>query len=642
MRNPLLMLFFIACLAWSSGNQAAPLSALELGSAQTQLTVATNQDGFGRQVAADGDTVAITAPNYQEAGSQIRGAAFVSRHGPGGWLPLVKLVHGNPAVTANFASSVALSGETLVVGTYNAFSSPALGKADVFVRSGDTWTHQVTLAPSNATTAFGVSVALQGDDLLVGDDGVELVTLYRRIGGIWTQIQQLAPPTAVQGSRFGESLAIDGNLIAIGRPYYPTFQSRKGQVLLYRRANVGAPFVFEFSHTMTGGGDFPEMGGSISGIAIDGNRVLVGAPNYRHNYNASLLATGAVVSLEHNGSNWIPQLLLPSEFNDIGWFGMAIALDGSRALIGAPSGFGASSANYGRVYGFVRGATQWVETQRVQGSVPGMYSGRSVAIGNGYAILGAPWLSQPSAGAGIAYVRPLTDVLVPDTAMALTPSSVPGCNAWPGVISANWTSDGLHCGAVGQGSPSNNNSSWKDASCPLAPAACPAPLDFRSLPALGSTQIITAGFLTNPSAFLDGVLAVECVDSSGRAARATAALTVTYAFSGDCPTPSHTVAAALSQPPTALPNGSFEMRANVINPLAQSLYAIARHGSHGSVNARVEGTELVLTYAPDYATVGGQTQVSDNIGAAVSNGSHAVQSGYNITLQLAVFGNGFE
>lgn len=638
MRSVLLSLFLIACLPWSEPNCAAPLGALELDAASVSLTTASNRDRFGWHVAADGDTVAVAAPDYQDAGSKIVGAAFVSRRGPGGWSPLVKIVRGDPALTASYASSVALSGDTLAIGSANRNSSMGFGRVDVFARSGDTWIHQVTLAPVNASHWFGLSVSLRGDDLVVGDGEANLVTVYRRIGGVWTEVQQLVAPTAVPHSRFGEAVAIDGNLIAVGRPYFPSLVSRKGQALLYRRDNEGSAYVFEHSYTMSGGGAFPELGASPSGIAIDGNRVLVGAPNYVHNFNGSLLETGAVVSLEHDGSNWVAQLLLPSQFGETGWFGMALAMDGARALIGAPSGIGASSGTTGLVYGFVRGATQWVETQRVQGSVAEMYAGWSIAIGDDYAIVGAPWFFQPAAGAGVAYVHPLADQLVPDAALSLSPNSAPGCGPWPSVVTTNWTSDGQFCRAVSQGSLSN--SSWTDAGCPLAPSACPDPLDFRVLPAFGSTQVIT-GAPTSIGASLDGALSIECVDASGSAARATAAMTVRYGSSGECPMPSHTVSTTLSLP-MALPNGTFEMRANVTNPLVQSLYAIARHGSHGSVNARVEGAELMLTYAPDYATVGGQSQVSDNIGAAVSNGSHAVQSGYNITVQLAVFGNGFE
>lgn len=629
MRNTLLTLLVLAYLPISATTSAAPLNALVLGDGQAQLMAATSQDRFGKQVAADGDTVAIVASDFQEAGSQIRGAGFVSRRGPDGWSPLVKLVLGNPATPAHFAQSVALSDDTLVFGSFNRNGlGPLVGRADVFVRSVNTWVHEVSLAPANATGSFGVSVALQGDDLLVGDEQADLVTIYRRIGGIWTEVQQLAPPSSVPGSRYGEAVAIDGNLIAVGRPYFPSFQTRKGQLLLYRRVSVGAPFVHEHSYTMSGGGDSPELGSSISGIAVDGNRVLVGAPRYEHHFDDSLMARGAVVALEHDGSNWVAQLLVPSELNGTYGFGMSVAMQGGRALIGASGSAG--------VYAFVRGAAQWVESQRWSDSAPASFFGRSIAIGDDYAIVGAP---ADLAEAGIAHVHAIADAQVPDVAMTLSPASVPGCGTWPSVVTTSWSSEGLYCRAVSQGSP--RNSSWTDASCPLAPTACLAPLDFRILPALGSTQAITAAPMFS-STSLDGALAIECTDGSGRAARATAMMTVRQASAGECPTPAHTVSASLSQPPAALPNGSFEMRADVTNPLSQNLYAIARHGAHGSVNARIDGTQLVLTYAPDYAAVGTQTQVSDNIGADVSNGSHAVRPGFNITVPLAVFAHGFE
>ena len=81
------------------------------------------------------------------------------------------------------ASSVAVSGDTVVVGAYGEDSNATgvdgnqtdnsarnSGAAYVFARSGTTWTQQAYLKASNTGAAdwFGQSVAVSGDTVVVG------------------------------------------------------------------------------------------------------------------------------------------------------------------------------------------------------------------------------------------------------------------------------------------------------------------------------------------------------------------------------------------------------------------------------------------------------------------------------------------
>lgn len=627
--RPSISLLLLTSVLLAPAGFAAPLTSLRLAESPTPLSVGIDGDRFGRNVALDGDIAAIIAPEHRDNGPPLSfGAAYFSRRVAGNWTAPQRLAIPNPDGRMQYAQSLALSGDTLVVGSYERNLMTSLpGRADVFVRSGDDFVHQATLSTPTASLAFAVSVAIDGDDLVVGDQLRERVVVYRRSAGAWTQTQELMPPDAAQGTNFGVSVAIEGDLVAIGRPYFPSFSQRPGALLLYRRPAPTAPFAFEHSYTMEGGGSMSELG--FTQIDIDGERVIAGAEGYRLSGDAAP-AGGAAVVLERAGGAWTAQLLLPSDPGETFDFGWGAALDGDRALLGALD----RSTGHGKVYAFVRGATQWVETQRVFVGAGSNTRVTAISISGDQALVGVPAF-VPTAP-GMAMVFATSDLVVPDAAITLNRASAPAC-VFAAVVAASWSSDGSSCTAVDQGSLANSR--WLQATCADPDGSCPDPFEFRTLEGSGQAHFTAAPTLSDDPQ-RGNVVAIECRDGAGNSVRARAKLLVTA--SGQCPMPTHSVAPTLSQGPLALPNGTFEMRAALTNPGAQLLSAMARHGQSGSVHARVVGNEVVLRYAPDYAAVGTQTLLTDTIGVAVDDGEYAVERSYTIQLPLRVYANGFE
>jgi hypothetical protein len=88
---------------------------------------------FGRAVAISGDTVAIGVPYDDHGGLTNRGSVYVYVRSGSTWTQQQILAAGDPAAFDNFGYSVALSGDTLLVGTLKAGGSdPPLGAAYVF------------------------------------------------------------------------------------------------------------------------------------------------------------------------------------------------------------------------------------------------------------------------------------------------------------------------------------------------------------------------------------------------------------------------------------------------------------------------------------------------------------------------------
>src|SRR5439155_610697 len=138
------------------------------------------------------------------------------------------------AGSAFFGYSVAVSGDTAVVGAYYD-DTPAgtdAGSASVFVRSGTTWTQQahLTAADGAAYDDFGTSVAVSGDTAVVGaylDDtpaGADAgsASVFVRSGTTWTQQAHLTAADGAAYDYFGVSVAVSGNTAVVGAYYDDT------------------------------------------------------------------------------------------------------------------------------------------------------------------------------------------------------------------------------------------------------------------------------------------------------------------------------------------------------------------------------------------------------------------------------------
>ena len=140
---------------------------------QAELTAADGAAGdyFGYSVAISGDTIVRGAPYDGVGGTKNRARPTSSRAParPGRRKRTLTAADGAPGDC--FGYSVAISGDTIVVGatpTTSARTRP--GSACVFTRSGTTWTPQQTLTAADGAAGdyFGYSVAISGDTIVVG------------------------------------------------------------------------------------------------------------------------------------------------------------------------------------------------------------------------------------------------------------------------------------------------------------------------------------------------------------------------------------------------------------------------------------------------------------------------------------------
>jgi hypothetical protein len=194
-------------------------------------------DMFGDAVAISGDTVAVGAP-FDNAAFGDSGSVYVFIRGGGLWSQQQHLTAPDSAAGDNFGGSVTLSGDTLVAGAVgDEDHGIGSGSAYVFVRSGGAWTQQAKLTAADAADNhhFGASVAVNGDTAVVGADGGGSGSAYVFVhgGGAWTQQAKLVPADGAGGDGFGCSLAVSGNTLVIGDYQDSVFGSFSGSAYVF-------------------------------------------------------------------------------------------------------------------------------------------------------------------------------------------------------------------------------------------------------------------------------------------------------------------------------------------------------------------------------------------------------------------------
>ena len=106
-------------------------------------------DSFGYSVALDGDTALVGAYGDDDKGG-TSGSAYIFTRSGGVWTQQAKLTASDGEALDRFGYSVALDGDTALVGAYgDDDKAPQSGSAYIFTRSGGVWSQQAKLTASD-------------------------------------------------------------------------------------------------------------------------------------------------------------------------------------------------------------------------------------------------------------------------------------------------------------------------------------------------------------------------------------------------------------------------------------------------------------------------------------------------------------
>jgi hypothetical protein len=222
--------------AQAIGTPPMPEPSLTWGARQTLTSGSASLAGFGESLALSGDTLLVGS----------RGAVCVFVRQGGSWQEQERWV-GNPSDCLGFGPTfgehVALSGNTALVSCAGRHDRgiDLEGSVYVFVRSGATWSQQQELRSADATSGFGSALALEGDTAVIGapmdaGNGVSRGAVYAfaKVSGSWTQQAKLFSPDPPLGpwGGLGESVALSGDtLLASGLGTYASVRTESGWAL---------------------------------------------------------------------------------------------------------------------------------------------------------------------------------------------------------------------------------------------------------------------------------------------------------------------------------------------------------------------------------------------------------------------------
>ena len=155
------------------------------GAAKLTAYFRNNNDRFGRSVAIDGDTIVVGAhqPTYQDGGETIKqpGAAYVFTKPDTGWAnspgtETAKLTASDRTDGDQFGFSVAVDGDTIVIGADALNETNRSGSAYVFTKPAAGWADSTEAAKLTGSGTgngdrFGLSVSVDGLTAMVGSNG---------------------------------------------------------------------------------------------------------------------------------------------------------------------------------------------------------------------------------------------------------------------------------------------------------------------------------------------------------------------------------------------------------------------------------------------------------------------------------------
>mmetsp|Transcript_33744 Transcript_33744/g.66680 ORF Transcript_33744/g.66680 Transcript_33744/m.66680 type:complete len:506 (+) Transcript_33744:52-1569(+) len=362
-------------------------------------------------IAVAGDALVVGSP-YENGNS---GAAYLfSRQTTGAWVQTQRLVASDRDVYDYFSLDIAFDGNTLVIGSMGAGGTK--GAAYVFtLQAGKlTETQKLTAVDGATGDRFGNSVAVHGDTLVVGaygddDRGFSSGSAYifsLEEGGTetrtWEQSAKLVPLDGAAYDSFGDSVAVSPGLVAVGAPYHEEGGSNAGAVYMYTLDTLGS-WTQAQKLQASDKGTNAYFGTSVA--ASDGGTVVVGAPCYDCSngigsvYIFSCTAAGACTETD---------VLRAVDGAAYDYFGGSISMSCDTIVVGANNDDDLVKYS-GSVYTFTRQlAGGWVQTHKIvpTDGAAGDYFGYQVAVSRHTVAAGAP--GGPGSN-GLAYVKEVCD-----------------------------------------------------------------------------------------------------------------------------------------------------------------------------------------------------------------------------------------
>ncbi|WP_157580179.1 FG-GAP repeat protein [Rudanella lutea] len=329
----------------TNARQGAAYVFIRIGNTWTQQAILTASDGtandyFGYDVAISGDYIIVGAIRKLIGSNTNQGAAYVFVRSGTTWTQQARLVASDGAANDSFGFSVALSGNYAIVGANQKTvgSNTNQGAAYAFLRSGITWTQQARLTANDGALGdyFGSSVAISGDYVVIGASQKTIGSnsyqgaayVFVRGGGTWTQQARLTASDGANNDFFGRSVSIDGDYVVVGALYKvinATINQGGAAYVFTRNGNAWSQQIRLTASDVASPDNFG------SGVAISGDYVLIGASSKTINGN---ILQGAAYLFQRINSTWTQIRRITDNSPSRTYYGFAVGISNGSFIIG--------------------------------------------------------------------------------------------------------------------------------------------------------------------------------------------------------------------------------------------------------------------------------------------------------------------
>ena len=408
---------FIACILILSVSFPAE-NAFAFTEKKITASDADIDDRFGLPLAISGNTAIVGAQRNDDDGSNS-GSAYIfekDEGGAGNWGEVTILTASDAAAGDEFGTSVAISGNTAVVGAN--FNNAIAGSAYIFERNqggAGNWGEVKIITGSNSVAgdSFGISVAISGDTIVVGasfddvigDNSGSVFIFERNQGGAgnWGEVKKITASDAADTDFFGTSAAISGDIVIIGAPLNDVnvADDDAGAAYIFERNQGGAGNWGEITKITTSDAAAGDHFGNS--VAISGSTAVAGAP--LNDDDGSDSGSAYIFEKDEGGAgNWGEvKKIHGSNIGLFSNFGISVGISGDTVIAGLPN------RNAGLAFIFERdegGVDNWGEVTPITSSdgVTGDNFGGSVSISGKLAMVGGWGNDDDGSESGSAYI----------------------------------------------------------------------------------------------------------------------------------------------------------------------------------------------------------------------------------------------
>jgi len=369
-------------------------------------------DSFGYDVAIDGTTLLVGAYNADIDGVIDAGAAYIYVLGDNGWHKQAKLVAEQAFAEDTLGGKVALKNDVAMLGVMRRDDKGKDSGAVVsFKRESSIWQqNQIFTAPdAKPGDAFGQSIALTENHLIIGaprndafaaDSGAAYI--YKREKDTWRYQTKITASDGAAGDLFGISVAVDGNTILVGADLHDEKAENAGAVYVYALDDKQWKQQAKLMASDAGKTD-------IFGVrvALSENTALISAR--RDDTKELGIDAGSVYIFVRDGSTWKQQVKLTSPDGQADdRFGRAVSLSGATAIISAMN-HDANGKDTGALYVYKNNSGSWRYTSKfvAKSSMPDDKFGWNIGLSNGVAVIAAPNHDAKGQESGAVFIQDL-------------------------------------------------------------------------------------------------------------------------------------------------------------------------------------------------------------------------------------------